>query len=256
MTIGVHEFYTFLLVFARVGALFFTAPVFGNKGIPKPTKIGFAALIAFALAPITASKVGPAPADMFSLVSAIGAETVVGLCLGLIVTLLLSAFQMAGYYVDTQMGFGIINILNPLTEQQTSLMGQFLYQAGMTLFLLAGGHLFLIESLAGSYNALPPGGAHFHGDLATAFIGMVSSMFVTAFKVAAPAGGILLIIDVAFGLIARSVPQMNVFIVGMPVKVIAGLLTLAVILPVLALMVGQMPSLIAVSMKAVLDAAK
>lgn len=254
MTIGVHEFWSFLLLFARVTALCVTAPVFGHRTIPRPAKVALAGLFSLALLPLIAPKVSAAPTDMLSLIGGILAETVVGLCLGFLVTLLMSAFQMAGYYVDTQMGFGIINILNPFSEQQTSAMGQFLYQTALTLFLVSGGHLLLLGTLASSYTAIAPGGAHFSGDLASAFTGIVGQLFVLAFRIAAPAAAVLMVVDVAFAIVARAVPQMNIFMVGMPIKVIVGLLTLALLLPVLAMVVGQMPGLMGTGLKALFQA--
>jgi flagellar biosynthetic protein FliR len=256
MTVGVHEFWSCVLIFCRVAALFTTAPVFGNRSIPKQVKVGLAAVITLAMLPLVGPKVGAAPADLVSMIAQIAAETAVGLCLGFMVQLLLSAFQIAGYYIDTQMGFGIINILNPFTEQQTSAMGQFMYQLSMTLFLIGGGHLFLIGTVAGSYLTVPPGGAQFTGDMSAAFTAFVGQLFVVAVKIAAPAAAVLMVIDVAFAIIARTVPQMNVFIVGMPVKIIVGLLTMAIVLPVLAFVVGHIPSMMSDSAQTVLQAAK
>jgi flagellar biosynthetic protein FliR len=256
MNVGVHEFWSCVLIFCRVAALFTTAPVFGNRSIPKQVKIGLAAVITLALLPLVGPKVGSAPADLVSMVAQVAAETAVGLCLGFMVQLLLSAFQIAGYYIDTQMGFGIINILNPFTEQQTSAMGQFMYQLAMTLFLIAGGHLFLISAVAGSYLTIPPGAAHFAGDMSGAFTGFLGQLFVLAVKIAAPAAAVLMVVDVAFAIVARTVPQMNIFIVGMPVKIIVGLLTMAVVLPVLAFVVSQLPFLIGSSAQTLLQAAR
>jgi flagellar biosynthetic protein FliR len=240
MTIGVHEFWSFLLIFARVTALFVTAPVFGTRSMPAQVKVGLAALVTFALRPLVAGSLPAPPADPLALIGQIAAETAVGLCMGFFVMLLFAAVQMAGGFVDTQMGFGIINVLNPLSDQQTSAMGQFLYQLSLTLFLILGGHLYLIGTLAGSYSIIGPGAARFGGDLAGALSGTVGQMFVIAFKIAAPCAAVLLVVDVAFAIIARTVPQMNVFIVGLPAKIIVGLATMALVLPALAVIVSQM----------------
>jgi len=256
MSVGVHEFWAFLLIFARVTALCVTAPVFGSRGAPTQTKIGLAALLSLALMPLVAPNVRAAPADLISLIGQLAAETAVGLCLGFLVMLVLTAIQMAGHFVDTQMGFGIINILNPLSEQQTSVLGQFLYQLGMTLFLILGGHLYVIGTLADSFAMVGPGGARFAGDLTGAMTGIVGQMFVLAFKIAAPAAAVLLLVDVAFAIIARTVPQMNVFIVGIPAKIIVGLMTVAMVLPALAMIVAQMIPMIGAESQAFLRATK
>src|ERR1041384_7315421 len=117
MSVGITEFWAFLLVFARVTALFVTAPVFGNRAIPGRVKIGLAVLLSIALRPLIAPAVKP-PSDLLSLIGQLAAETVIGLCLGFMVMLLFAGLEIAGHFVDTQMGFGMINILNPISEQQ------------------------------------------------------------------------------------------------------------------------------------------
>src|SRR5215813_11012888 len=132
MSIGITEFWSFLLVFTRVTALFVTAPVFGNRAVPARVKIGLAVLISLALRPLIVSSVVP-PMDLFALVGQLAAETAIGLCLGFMVMLLFAGLEIAGHFVDTQMGFGMINILNPISEQQSSALGQLMYQLGMTI---------------------------------------------------------------------------------------------------------------------------
>src|SRR5215467_4091225 len=111
MTIGITEFWSFLLAFTRVTALFVTAPVFGNRAVPARVKIGLGVLISLALRPLIASNIKP-PSDLFSLIAQLAAETCVGVCLGFMVMLLFAGLEIAGHFIDTQMGFGMINILN------------------------------------------------------------------------------------------------------------------------------------------------
>src|SRR5438105_654115 len=93
--------------------------------------------------------------EFWSVLIVVDPVTAVGLCLGFMVMLIFAAIQVAGQFIDTQMGFGIINILNPFSEQQGSAMGQLMVQLGMTLFLILGGHLYIISTLAGSYGIVP-----------------------------------------------------------------------------------------------------
>ncbi|HXG22964.1 MAG TPA: flagellar biosynthetic protein FliR [Chthonomonadales bacterium] len=239
MDIGVHEFWTFMLLFARVAALLSVAPVFGSRSVPGSAKVGLAALVSYALMPLVGSQITTIPTNLFTLLVQIAAETAVGLCLGFLVLLLMASFQIAGHFVDIQMGFGIINVLNPFSEQQDSSMGLFLRQLGMTLFLILGGHLSLIGALAQSYAIVAPGGAHFAGNLSGPFSDFVMQIFLLAVRIAAPATIVLLLVDVAFAIIARTMPQMNVFIVGLPAKIIFGLMTMAFVLPAMAMAVGE-----------------
>lgn len=256
MNIGVHEFWSFLLIFTRVTALFVTAPVFSMRSTPARVKVGLGGLVAFALTPQVEMRVGAAPADMLSLVGQLAAETALGACLGMIAQLMISALEMAGHYIDTQMGFGMINVLNPLSEHQTSTMGQFLQQLGTVIFLILGGHLFLIRTLAGSFGTIGPGGAHFAGDVMAMPARVATEMLLVAFKVAAPAAAVLLAVEVAFGVIARTMPAMNIMIVGLPLKIIVGMATMALLLPAVAVVVSGLIPMIGASMNSLIQAAR
>jgi flagellar biosynthetic protein FliR len=234
-----RDIWSFLLVFARVTALVGVAPAFSHRALPKPTKVGLSGIIALALLPLVGAKVKTTPPDLFSMIGQIGTEVAVGLCIGFLAELFFSAIQMAGQFVDVQMGFGIINVLNPLTQQHESAMGQLLYQLSMTVFMLMGGHLLLIGALADSFAVIGPGAAHLGGDISSSFTDAAGHMFNLAFRIAVPAASVLMVIDIAFAIISRSMPQMNVFLVGMPLKVVVGLITISIALPALSALVGD-----------------
>jgi flagellar biosynthetic protein FliR len=256
MTVGVHEFWSFFLILTRVTALFMSAPVFAMRNTPGRVKIGLGALIAFALMPQVESRVGPAPTNLLTLVGQLMTEIVLGVCLGMIAQLLISALEMAGHYVDTQMGFGIINVLNPMSEHQTSTMGQFLQQLGTVIFLILGGHLFLIRTLAGSFLSIAPGGAHFGGDVMAMPAQVATEMLIVSFKIAAPAAAVLLAVDVAFGIISRTMPQMNILVVGLPLKIVVGMGTMALLLPAVAVVVSALIPSMGGSFSSFLSAAR
>jgi len=238
-SVSVHTFYTFLLVFARVGGLMVAAPLFGNRALPRTVKAGFALVFSLALTPLTAPKVGEIPTHLLVMAFSILKDGLLGLALGYSARLLFSAVEMAGYFVDSQMGFGFVNLINPFSEQQASILSAFQYQLAITVYLLANGHLALLGSLADSFRALPPGTAAPGGAFALTVVSTLQTMFSLGFRLALPAAGVLLVVDVAFALVARAVPQMNVFVVGMPAKVIIGLMTVALIMPLMAIIVGQ-----------------
>jgi flagellar biosynthetic protein FliR len=133
--IGVKEFYTFLLVFARVGGLMVAAPLLGNKAIPGMAKAGFAAVFALAVTPLALPHAGPIPEHLFILAGQVMTDVLFGLAIGYLARVLFAAVEMAGWFVDTQMGFGIINLLDPFSEQQSSVLSMFQYQLAVTLYL-------------------------------------------------------------------------------------------------------------------------
>jgi flagellar biosynthesis protein FliR len=256
MTIGVGEFWAFALIFTRISTLFVAAPLFSSAAIPRPLKVGLAGLLAISLTPMLAPRLANVPSDIISLVTQIAAEAAVGLTLGFIARMIFAAIEVAGSFLDLQIGFSMMRILDPINGQQTAVIGSFMSQLGLTLFLIAGGHLFLIGSVAGSYGVIAPGAAHFAGNGPDAITHVAGQMLTLAFRIALPATAILLIVDVSFAIIARTVPQMNIMIVGMPLKIMVGLFTVGVVLPAVALVIGQMTPAIGTGMQAFLQAAR
>lgn len=236
----VHEFYTFLLVFCRVAGVMTAAPLLGNRGIPRPALAGFVLILSLALTPLVAPHTGPIPGHLLLLALHVVKNAVFGLALGFLARLLFASVEMAGYFVDTQMGFGFINLINPFSEQQSSLMSMFHYQLAVTLYLLMNGHLMLIGSVAQSFEALAPDAIAPHGPFGMAVVPILKMMFVLGLRIALPAIAVLSMVDMAFGLVARTVPQINVFIVGMPAKILMGIMTVACLLPIMISVVGQL----------------
>ena len=237
--VSVHMFYTFLLVFARVGGVIAAAPLLGNHAIPRVVRAGFALIFSLSLTPMVSAKVGPVPHHLLLLAGGVLKDALFGLSIGFAARLLFAAVEMAGYFVDTQMGFGFINVINPFSQQQSSILSLFQYQLAITVYLLANGHLALLGSVADSFATVAPGAVNPHGDIALTMTTLLRTMFVLGVRLALPASAVLLVVDLAFALVARAVPQMNVFIVGMPAKIIIGLTTVALIMPIMAIIVGQ-----------------
>lgn len=255
-SVGIHDFYTFVLTLARVSGLLVAAPILGNRAIPKMVKAGFALILSLAVTPLIVKQTGPVPEHLLLLAGGVMQDALFGLALGYVTRLLFSAVEMAGYLMDTQMGFGFINLINPFTEQQASLMSAFQYQVSTVLFLLANGHLTLIAAVTDSFAVVPPGAVSLHGGFGLSILPMLHLMFALGFRMAIPAVGVLLVVDVAFGLVARMVPQVNVFIVGLPAKILIGLATVAFLLPTLGMIVAQIIAGTSVGVSALLAGAK
>lgn len=240
IAVGVREFHTFLLTLTRVSGVVAVAPLLGNRAVPAAAKAGFALLFALALTPLALPHAAPLPGHPWQLVGQMATDLIFGLALGYLARLLFAAVEMAGYLIDTQMGFGFINLLDPFSEQQSSVLGAFQLQLALTLYLLMNGHLLLIGAVAESFTAVPPGSFALRPAFGTAILPLLTTTFGLAMRLALPACGVLFIMDVAFGLIARLVPQINVFIVGIPAKILVGLMTVTWLLPVTAIVVGQL----------------
>jgi flagellar biosynthetic protein FliR len=228
----------FLLVLARISAAVIAMPLFGARGVPSQTKIGLALLLALIVVPLQAPSLHPVPTNLIVFSSLIGSEVLIGLALGVAVSLIFQAMEMGASLVGVQMGFGIGAVIDPVTGGQVGSLDQF-YQLIVTLvFFAVNGHLLVIQGLLHSFQVVPPGGADISliaGDKVAPFF---ASLFVVAIRIALPVVGALLLTDVAMALVGRTVPQMNILIVGFPVKIAVGLLVLAAAMPLVTGFMG------------------
>jgi flagellar biosynthetic protein FliR len=216
----------FILILMRTVGLFFVSPIFSSRTIPRLMKTSWAILTAFLLFVVVPMESVPVSGALFGL--SIIRELAVGFILGFCVFLLFTGIQLAGQVVDIQMGLGMVNIVDPMTSAQVSVMGQYFYLVATLVFLLIDGHHMLLRALFDSFNIIPLGQAEFTGSLAVLVNAKLSSIFWVAFRVGAPIIGALFLTNVAMGVLSRTVPQMNVFIVGMPLNVAVGLMMVAI----------------------------
>lgn len=213
----------FLLVFVRITGMFFLSPIFGRRNIPSYFKAGFC----FMFTIITANSITvPDLAAYSSLASyavLIGKELLIGLMLGFISYMLFSSIHVAGQLIDMRIGFGMVSVFDPITNVQIPISADF-YVIFATLFMLVtDSHHLLIQAIVDSYSILPLGEAQFNGALLKQVVDMFAKVFVIGFKIAAPVTVAILITDLSLGIISKSMPQLNVFMLGMPVKVVLGL---------------------------------
>jgi len=225
-----------ILVFLRVASALAVMPVFGYRGLALPVKAGLSVFIALLLLPMITLADGMVFKGM-GLLGFMGLampEILAGLILGMTTNFIFYGVEMAGQLVGIQMGFGIVAVLDPMTETQVSIISQLQYIFAILIFLSLNGHHFLLEGLARSYQTAPLGGVTLPSGLLGIVVKLSGDIFVAAFKIAAPAMSALFLTEVALGIIARTVPQMNIFIVSFPLKIGVGLLALALSWPLLS----------------------
>jgi len=228
-----------LLIFMRVAAIVFSAPLFDSRAIPVLFKVGLALSAAVLLYPLLGADT-PMPADGFSLLGfGIAGEVLVGLIIGFTVRLIFAAVEMAGQLAGFQMGLAIANVFDPVTSTQMPIVSQLENIVAMLIFLAANAHHLVLRALAESFRLVPLLGFRFNRSLMALLSDLTGGMFVTAVKIAAPVMVALLLTSLTMGLVARVVPQMNIFIVAMPVKIIIGMVFMALALPFLAGFLGH-----------------
>jgi flagellar biosynthetic protein FliR len=218
----------FVLILVRLAGLFITAPVYSSRNIPPQLKAAWVLLMTFLVFPVVSYQTSTLPAPGLALGLSVVKEAAIGMCLGFGAQLLFTGIQMAGQIIDIQMGLGMATIIDPVSNVQISVMGQFYFMIATLVFLAVDGHHLLIRAVVDSFALLPLGGAHFTIALGTEMMHLFSNVFFIAFRVGAPVIGALFITNLALGVVARTVPQMNVFIVGMPLNMGIGLLIVAI----------------------------
>ena len=206
-------------------------PVFDSKSIPLFFKIALAFTTSLALFPILEVEPLPLITNFFAMGVSVAGEILLGLVIGFSIKLIFAGIQLAGQLAGYQMGMALANVMDPSSSQQVPLLAQFNNLVALLIFITINAHYWFIRALAHSFQLVPPLNVNFSGSLMEHLIKMSGNMFVIGIQIGAPVIAALLITSVTFGLIARTVPQMNVFIVAMPLKIAVGLLFLGFSLP-------------------------
>lgn len=243
MEMLVQAFPVFLLSMCRIAAFFVAVPVFSSRGVPIRFKIGlafFVSLIAYLLFGLGKS----VPTDGTYIVYIVR-EIMIGLLIGYLAQLFFSIVQTAGSFIDMQIGFGMANVIDPLTGASSPVMGNFKYIFVVLLFLGMNGHHYFIDGIMQSFKWLPLDENAFfaqiaNGNITDFIVKSFTEAFIIAFQVSAPLIVALFLTDVALGFLARTAPQFNIFVVGIPLKLIVGLLMLLLVVPGLVYVLQQL----------------
>jgi flagellar biosynthetic protein FliR len=215
-----------LLVGLRVAPLFVMAPVFGSVRAPNLVRALLVVALSAALVAASGVALPAAPASLGELLLLGAGELVVGAALAFGLAAAFAAFLLAGRLLDLQFGFGIANLIDPVTRAQAPLLGTALNLAAVSVFFAADAHHLLIRALALSLEQSAPGRA-LGGLQLSAVAEQFGVMFAFGLALAAPALLAVLLLDLGFALASRTMPQMNVFIISIPFKIVLGLAVLA-----------------------------
>jgi flagellar biosynthesis protein FliR len=226
-----NYFGNFFLVFVRVGAMLFSAPLINGKAVPAMAKIGLGLLLTMLLLPVNASHLGEVPFEWVPLSLLVIKETGVGVLVGFVTNLVFSAMQLAGQFVGIQTGFSVANVLDPLFSQTVSVVDQLYTLLAGLIFLAMDGHQMLILAIQQTLDIVPIGMLQVTEPMVNLLVGLTGGVLVAGLRIILPVLASLLLADVALGLVSRTVPQMNVFIVGMPLKLFVGFLLIILTLP-------------------------
>jgi len=214
-----------LLLATRLGGLLLMTPPLGGAAIPPTVRVAFVFALAAMLAPLAPPL--PAPLELGSLLAAAIGEFALGATMALGVSLAFAMFSVAGRLLDVQIGFGIGQVLDPLTRQQLPVLSGAFNQLALVAFFVADAHHGLLRGLVLGIERFPPGTGWPLGQAIAPLMQQVSAMFSLGFAMVAPVVFCLVLVELGLGVVSRNLPQMNMFALGIPVKVVVGLAGLA-----------------------------
>lgn len=225
------QFFAALLLLARVGSIFVFVPPFSHPFISRRVKTGAALVITFALASSgIAGSVVP-PQGFLATVAYAAREVAIGAMLGLTIQVLFLSVLFGGQTLGTQMGFSAAALMDPLLQAQVAEVGYIYYYTALLVFLAVGGDRMVIEAFVGNLKGLPLGHANVSPTAIKALVYWTGEIFSTGFALVAPVLAALFATSLLLGVLARSVPQINMLMMGYTLKIVVGLSVMALIMP-------------------------
>ncbi len=230
----------FMLVAARFGGLFIFTPLLANRLFPRRFRVMLAVTMAAAVYPGVPDSVQVAPTvDLVSLLPLVVSEFLIGLTMGFIAASPMFALDLAGYVIGHQMGLALARVYNPDTEADTDVVGQSLMYLGLGAFVGMGGLEVLFLALNSTFAQVPIGAFAVDRVPLDAIVGVLSSGFELALRVAAPALAMITLVMIGMGFVMKSMPQINVLSVGFTVKILCGLAVLIASLATIQQVAGE-----------------
>jgi flagellar biosynthesis protein FliR len=224
-----EQMQVFFWVFIRVGALIFMLPLFGATGIPSLWKAGLSFLLAVIIVPLVPMTLTFPESDLGILLG-VCSEILISFLLAILAKLFLASVQLAGQFLGFQMGFNVASVMDPQTGGQSTVISQFLYIFTILLFFSINGHHLFIRAMVESFQAVPPLSFRLSPSLMKVLVKISGEMFLIAIKMAAPILVALFLSNLCLGIVARTVPQVNILMIGFPLNIALGLILLGVTL--------------------------
>ncbi|SFA74914.1 flagellar biosynthetic protein FliR/FlhB [Clostridium frigidicarnis] len=217
----------------RLGVFFLTVPAFFPTGTPKPLKVGFSLILAYMVVPTIDYSILNDLANWYNVIIIVINETMAGLFLAVSTIFAFEIIQMAGAFMDFQIGLSMLSAYDPNTKKSSTLLERIMFWVGIMIFFIIDGHHILIRALIESFNVVKLGNSIVFQDTIMAVIENFIKYFSIGLKIAIPIVLIIIIADLVLGLVSRTVPQLNVMILGLPVKILVGLTAFTFALPMI-----------------------
>ena len=219
-----NQFLSLVIIITRVGPLIFFMPVLGSRSVPSQVKVLITLLISLILVPSIEVNPSDLPVTVLGFILFTASEIAFGATLAVFTRLVFAAVEISGQMVGVQMGMGMAAAMDPEFGTQVPLIGQFFNLVAILLFLSVNGHHIFFQTLVESFNWVHPGKLYLTDATYRGMMQGVAHMFVLAVKIMAPASAVLIFSHVAMGIVAKTVPQIPILMVGMPLNITLGLL--------------------------------
>ena len=239
MTFDMNQYLIFLLASCRTAGVIFFNPIFGRNSVPSIVKVG----LSLAIAMFAVFELGTTQVINYSAIEFIGAMLqgfIIGIVIGFIMTLFLSVFQLAGEVIDMQMGLSMASMYDPATKANISVTGNLLTAMYVLIFFISNAHLALFTVVIKSFQVIPLGLGQVSEQVAVFFIELMYYIFIYAVQVAIPILVTEIVSEFAVGILMRLVPNINVFVINIQIKIIIGLIVIFTIIPALASFMTKM----------------
>ncbi|MBN2796997.1 MAG: flagellar biosynthetic protein FliR [Clostridia bacterium] len=221
-----------ILVFTRMAAMFGIIPIFNANNTPTWTKVWFIFFLAMVVVPQQVATYSLEIENFLELAGVMVVESLIGFAMGLIVLVVMNVFYLAGSLVDRDIGFAMVSVIGVEDESELPITSNLYYIFAMMVFLLTNVHHQLIRAIVASYKTMPMGSNPVMGLLIYDYIELLQYSFITGFQMAAPFIITILIANILLGLLSKAMPGMNVFMIGMPLKILVGLFLLSLMMTV------------------------
>lgn len=217
-----------MLVLVRLSGIVLIAPIFGSNDVPPTVRAFLTLALALLVAPVQVAAPPTLPHSLVEFSLIVAAELLIGVVLGLGVTILFSAFQLTGGIVGQLSGMSLGEIFNPALDDNVPLFSHLLHLVAVATYVVIGGHRLLLGGLLDTFAAVPPGTAALPVELDRLLVDLLSESFRLGLRAAAPATAALLLATIVLGLVSRSLPQLNIFALGFGLNALTTFVVLAV----------------------------
>lgn len=224
--VALDQFEIFILILMRMASFVYTAPFFNTSGTPQKTKVGFSVFLSILVYSLQGSDISVSYNGVIGYAALVLEEVAVGLLLGAVTSFCTQIILFSGKIIDMDTGISMAQIYDPTTRMQVGIMGNFYYYLVMLLLIVSGLHRYLVAAIVETYNAIPVGGVKFSSTIYTDILKFVSEYFVIGFRIALPVFAVMLLVNCILAIMAKVSPQMNMFAVGMQMKIMVGFVVL------------------------------